>query len=119
MRKSVLVVHEEPALRRLLRVQLELHGFSVVEAPTPRLAMERLTGDPGGVSGVVCGTRLPGQTAGEFAAAVGRVAPDACVFVFTSDPPAAGMLPPGVRVFRKPDGLPGLLAAVRALAPDP
>jgi hypothetical protein len=41
------------------------------------------------------------------------------VFVFTSDPPAAGMLPPGVRVFRKPDGLPGLLAAVRALAPDP
>ena len=119
MRKSVLVVHEEPGLRRLLRVQLELHGSSVIEALTPRLAMEMLTGDPGGVSGVVCGTRLPGQTAGEFAVAVGRVAPDARVFVFTSDPPAAGLLPPGVRVFSKPGDLPGLLAAVRSLAPDP
>lgn len=46
MSAHVLVVDDEPAIRRLLRTSLDLEGYRVSEADTGTAALARLAGDP-------------------------------------------------------------------------
>jgi two-component system KDP operon response regulator KdpE len=46
MSAHVLVVDDEPAIRRLLRTSLDLEGYRVSEAETGTAALARLAGDP-------------------------------------------------------------------------
>lgn len=117
MSKAALLVQDEPAVRRLLRMWLERDGVPVVEAPSARQALAIYAEDPSRIGVVVTAIRMTGLDGDELLAALRRADPDVPVFFFTSSPPVTDPLPDNVFVFGKPDGLGDLLRAVRELLP--
>jgi DNA-binding NtrC family response regulator len=117
MPKAALVVQDEPAVRRLLRLRLEREGIPVLEAPNARQALTIYAERGPEIGVVVSGVRMAGLNGEDLLSALREADPDVRVFFFTSSPPAANRLPPGVSVFGKPDGLGDLLRAVRELIP--
>ena len=117
MSKAALLVQDEPAVRRLLRMRLEHEGVPVVEAPSSRQALAIHADAPARIGVVVSAIRMTGLDGDELLAALRRADPEVPVFFFTSIPPATNPLPEGVSVFGKPDGLGDLLRAVRELLP--
>jgi CheY-like chemotaxis protein len=61
---NILVVDDEPALRRALRRLMEKKGWTVVEAGAAAEALEVV--GRGGVDAVVCDIRMPGGSGIEF-----------------------------------------------------
>ena len=118
MSKAALLVQDEPAVRRLLRLRLEQEGVPVVEAPSARQAVAIHAEHPGRIGVVVSAVRMTGLDGGELLAALRENDPQVPVFFFTSTPPAADPLPPNVAVFGKPHGLTDLLRAVRDAIPE-
>lgn len=59
--ERILVVEDEVALRRLLRLHLAREGFAILEAGTLAEARERLAGDAGVAALVVDGTLPDGD----------------------------------------------------------
>ena len=116
MSKAALLVQDEPAVRRLLRLRLEREGVSVVEAPSARQALAIYADQANRIGVVVSAVRMTGLDGDELLAALRRADPEVPVFFFTSTPPAEP-LPPNVSVFGKPDGLADLLRAVRDCLP--
>ena len=116
MSKAALLVQDEPAVRRLLRLRLEREGVPVVEAPSARQAVAIHAERPDHIGVVVSAVRMSGLDGGELLAALRENDPDIPVFFFTSTP-LAEPLPPNVSVFGKPHGLTDLLRAVRACCP--
>ena len=116
MSKAALLVQDEPAVRRLLRLRLEQEGVPVVEAPSARQAVEIHAERADHIGVVVSAVRMTGLDGGELLAALRQNDPDVPVFFFTSTPPAEP-LPPNVSVFGKPHGLTDLLRAVRECCP--
>jgi CheY-like chemotaxis protein len=116
MSKAALLVQDEPAVRRLLRLRLEREGVAVVEAPSARQALAIYADQADRIGVVVTAVRMSGLDGGELLAALRRADPEVPVFFFTSTPPAEP-LPPNVSVFGKPDGLTDLLRAVRECCP--
>jgi CheY-like chemotaxis protein len=116
MSKAALLVQDEPAVRRLLRLRLEQEGVPVVEAPSARQALAIYADQGGRIGVVVSAVRMTGLDGGELLAALRLADPEVPVFFFTSTPPAEP-LPPNVSVFGKPHGLPDLLRAVRECCP--
>jgi CheY-like chemotaxis protein len=62
--EHVLVVDDEPALRRALRRLLEAKGYTVAEAESGEAALERV--GAGGVVGVICDIVMPGLSGLDF-----------------------------------------------------
>ena len=62
---QVLVVDDEPSLRHLLRVILERHGYSVLEASNGAEALQTLDMD-GHISVVFCDIRMPKMDGNSF-----------------------------------------------------
>ena len=117
MSKAALLVQDEPAVRRLLRMRLEREGVPVVEAPSARQALAIYGEERARIAVVVSGMRMTGLDGDELLAAFRQADPEVPFFFFTSTPPATQPLPPNVAVFGKPDGLGELLQAVRDLIP--
>jgi len=118
MSKAALLVQDEPAVRRLLRLRLELDGVSVVEAPNARQALAIYAEQADQIGVVVSAVRMAGLDGDELLAALRDADAEVPVFFFSSTPPAADPLPPNVAVFGKPHGLADLLRAVRELIPE-
>jgi len=118
MSKAALLVQDEPAVRRLLRLRLEREGVSVVEAPTARQALTIYAEQAARIGVVVSAVRMAGLDGDELLAALRETDPRVPIFFFSSTPPAADPLPPNVAVFGKPHGLTDLLRAVRELIPE-
>jgi CheY-like chemotaxis protein len=118
MSKAALLVQDEPAVRRLLRLRLEREGVSVVEAPNARQAVAIYAERADQIGVVVSAVRMLGLDGDELLAALRETDPDVPVFFFSSTPPAADPLPPNVAVFGKPHGLTDLLRAVREVIPE-
>ena len=116
MSKAALLVQDEPAVRRLLRLRLEREGVLVVEAPSARQALAIYADQGDRIGVVVTAVRMVGLDGDELLAALREADPEVPVFFFTSTPPAEP-LPPNVAVFGKPDGLSDLLRAVRECCP--
>jgi CheY-like chemotaxis protein len=117
MSKAALVVQDEPAVRRLLRIRLEQEGVRVVEAPSARQALAIYTEHAAQIGVVVTGSRMAGLDGDELLEALRATDPELPVLFFTSSPPACNPLPRNVAVFGKPYGLTDLLRAVRELIP--
>jgi CheY-like chemotaxis protein len=117
MSKAALLVQDEPAVRRLLRIRLERQGVPVVEAPSALQALAIYAEESARIGVVVSAMRMNGLDGDELLAALRQANPDVPVFFFTSTPPATSPLPPRVAVFGKPEGLGDLLQAVRELIP--
>lgn len=117
MSKAALLVQDEPAVRRLLRMRLEHEGVPVVEAPSARQALAIYAEESARIAVVVSAMRMNGIDGDELLAALRQANPEVPIFFFTSTPPATDPLPPRVAVFGKPEGLGDLLRAVRELIP--
>ena len=57
--RIILVVDDEPAVRRLACQMLEREGYATVEAETGRQALALLVSHPGRISLVVSDVRMP------------------------------------------------------------
>jgi DNA-binding NtrC family response regulator len=117
MSKAALVVQDEPAVRRLIRIRLEQDGVRVMEALSARQALSIYTECADQIGVVVTGTRMAGLDGSELFDALRAADPEVPVLFFTSSPPTLDPLPPNVAVFGKPYGLGDLLRAVRELIP--
>jgi DNA-binding response OmpR family regulator len=116
--RTVLVVEDEPALRLLCRVNLELDGFAVLEAATLDEARSRLDNSPVDVVllDLHLGRELGDTLLGELRGRTPRV-PVALVSG-TAELPSAESAGADA-VLSKPFRIEELLATVRALAAAP
>jgi len=86
---TVLVVEDDPALRLLCRVNLELENYYVLEAPTIDLADELLTQEP--VNLVLLDLHVGSRDGRELVPVIRAKQPDAAICLLSgtsvSDPP--------------------------------
>ncbi len=111
----VLVVDDEPSLRLLCRVNLELEGYEVLEAGSVQEARAALAA--GGVAVVLLDLHVGGQRADELVSECRDQRPPAAVVVVSGSAGGADDLPAGADArLGKPFELDELLATVRDLA---
>jgi DNA-binding NtrC family response regulator len=116
MSKAALLVQDEPAVRRLLRIRFEGDGVPVVEAPSARQALAIFRQQSSDIGVVISAVRMNGLCGEDLLEALREADPVVPVLFFSSTPPNEP-LPPNVVVFDKPGGLGALVRAVRELIP--
>jgi diguanylate cyclase (GGDEF)-like protein/PAS domain S-box-containing protein len=116
---TVLVVEDEPLVRRAVRRVLEGAGYAVLEAPDGAEALRSLAGRAGGVELVLSDVVMPELNGRALAEALATCAPATRVLLMSGyDPDAGGPAAADVPMLAKPFTPERLLAAVRdALAP--
>ncbi|MEP6590789.1 MAG: response regulator [Gemmatimonadota bacterium] len=72
--KRILIVDDDSAIRRALRLRFERAGYAVAEAESAVQALKEVGGDAP-PDGIVCDVMMPGMNGIEFFAALGDVAP--------------------------------------------
>jgi two-component system KDP operon response regulator KdpE len=111
----ILVVDDEPPIRKLLRMGLTAHGYEVVEAPNGKTALELLAGKPGLV---ILDLGLPDVDGLELLRSIRRQREDLPIVVLSSRGDEAGKvaaLDLGADDYvTKPFGMDELLARMRA-----
>lgn len=114
--ETILVLDDEPALRRILKQILERNGYSVHEAATGEEALSVARATPA-LALVISDVVMPGVSAAEVCYSISMIRPDARV-LFTSgysaaDLVATELLTARTKVLQKPFAAGALLAAVR------
>lgn len=109
---TVLVVDDDPSLRLLCRVNLELEGFAVVEAGTINEAERAL--DNGGVDVVLLDLHLGNEQGIMLVPKLEQRGLSSSVALLTGSP--GSRLPEGATVIPKPFGIDELTGTVRRLA---
>lgn len=120
-RPLILVVEDDPSLRRVTCRLLVNRGFATVEATSAPEALQALETLAGEVRLVLSDVVMPGMSGGELAAAVHRNWPDLPMLLmsgFHEDPHVGDLDAAGVPLLAKPFSGDDLERAVRArLAP--
>ena len=119
----VLVVDDDPAVRRLVELMVGLLGRPVAAVPDGPSAVAAVATDPDAVAAVLLDVRMPGMDGPQTLAALREVAPGVrCVFM-TGDPgdrTDADLLALGAEVvLRKPFRSHHLAAALDGVAAAP
>ena len=83
----VLVVDDEPAIRRLVVRALQKDGVVVVEAPDGRVALDAFTADPDRFAALFCDISLPDVPGEEVVRSVRAIRPSLPVVVMTGFDP--------------------------------
>jgi DNA-binding NtrC family response regulator len=109
-RATVLVVDDDPSLRLLCRVNLELEGYRVVEAGTVDEAGRALADD--GIDVILLDVHLGNEDGLALLPAIGDAGPE--VALLTGSP--GNQLPDGATVIGKPFSIEQLTETVRRLA---
>jgi DNA-binding NtrC family response regulator len=109
---TVLVVDDDPSLRLLCRVNLELEGYSVLEAGTIGEATNVL--DDGGVDIVLLDVHLGGEQGLTLVPKIEERGLGSCLALLTGSP--GGDLPENAVVIPKPFGIADLTGTVQRLA---
>jgi two-component system KDP operon response regulator KdpE len=109
---TVLVVDDDPSLRLLCRVNLELEGFAVVEAGTIAEAEHAL--ENGGVDVVLLDLHLGNERGIALVPTIEKRGLGSSVALLTGSP--GSRLPEGATVIPKPFGIDELTGTVRRLA---
>jgi CheY-like chemotaxis protein len=109
---TVLVVDDDPALRLLCRVNLELEGYSVVEAGSINEAERAL--DNGGVDVVLLDLHLGNERGTTLIPTLEERGLGSSVALLTGSP--GGGVPDGATVIPKPFAIDDLTGTVRRLA---
>lgn len=73
----ILVVDDDDAVRRVLRLVFEKNGDEVVDAASAADALD-MVGGPAPPDAIVCDVLMPGMTGLEFYQGLGAVAPQLC-----------------------------------------
>jgi len=120
--KRILVVEDEPSIRRIARVVLERAGYAVEEAPDGTRALERLRGPDAHFDLVLCDVVLPGLGGSELHDEVqraGHAPPFLFVTGYADDQLLAKLGNDGaVKILRKPYRMDQLLEAVATAIGD-
>ena len=87
--KTVLIVDDESAIRRLLSLWARASGYEVAEAESAEQALEEMRECRAGV--VVCDVHLPNHDGLWLAGELRRRFPDAALIMITGDPDASLM----------------------------
>jgi two-component system cell cycle sensor histidine kinase/response regulator CckA len=122
--ETILLVEDEPAVRRATRAVLVRRGYAVLEASDGAQALELLRGAaPGTISLVLTDMVLPGGLSGAQLASLARAWDPAVRFVFASgySPVSEShdlVVEPGTRFLQKPFAPETLLEAVRSVLDD-
>jgi two-component system OmpR family response regulator len=109
---TVLVVDDDPSLRLLCRVNLELEGYSVVEAGTVQEAEQAL--DNGAVDVILLDLHLGNEQGITLVPKIEERGLGASLALLTGSP--GSRLPEGATVISKPFGIDELTGTVRRLA---
>lgn len=115
----VLVVEDEPEVRKLVRRSLEAAGLSVVEAENGRQALELIKGRGDAPKLVVTDIIMPGLTGRELSEALARARPGLPVLFMSGytgdDVLARSLLPETAPFIQKPFAPEELIARVRTM----
>jgi DNA-binding NtrC family response regulator len=110
--KTVLVVDDDPSLRLLCRVNLELEGYTVVEAGTLGEAEQAL--DNGTVNVILLDLHLGNERGFALMPKIEERGLGESLALLTGSP--GNSLPPGATVIPKPFAIEDLTGTVRRLA---
>ncbi len=115
----VLVVEDEPEVRKLVRRSLESAGLTVMEAENGREALEAITGRGEAPRLVVTDVIMPGLTGRELSEALATARPGLPVLFMSGytgeDVLARSLLPDAAPFIQKPFAPEELVARVRTL----
>ena len=117
--EALLVVEDEEVVRRLVKVVLEEHGYTVLEATNGAEALQLLTSGNAQVDALITDTVMPQMNGRELARNVRLRFPDLPVLFMSGyggdDITDRGLLEPGVPFVQKPFSPDVLAERVRAL----
>ncbi len=120
MRQTVLIVDDQPHVRRLLSQVLERDGYDVLEAADHHTALAAIRHRSADLA--LIDIDLPGPSGRQVAAALRRAGLRKSVFITDLDPSqliAEGRLTDGDPLVRKPFTLAGVLGVVNAALRPP
>jgi nitrogen-specific signal transduction histidine kinase len=116
-RETVLLVEDDPRVRRMFRRLLERFGYVVLEAGSALQAVELAEREPGKIHLLITDVVMPVMTGGDLAELVSQVRPDTRVLFVSgyrkADLEQRGGLRPGARLVEKPVTPEALARAVR------
>jgi DNA-binding response OmpR family regulator len=116
---TVLVVDDEPAILRLLRLVLSSEGFAVLEGHGGRHALDLAARQDGPIHVLLTDVRLGDMTGQELARRLRLDRPALRVLYMTTDFPNEPVAPAGVHDFvSKPLGVTALVRRVRELSTE-
>ena len=122
MQKTILVVDDQPQVRKLLRQILDRDGYKVLEAEDEATAVEATRRCPRKVDLALIDIGLPGPSGREVAATLMGLGITQAVFITGLDPSdlmADGRLEAGDPLVRKPFTLATVAGAVKAILKPP
>jgi two-component system response regulator MprA len=127
-RATILVVDDDPAVRRALTRMLQSEGFETLEAADGTEAIERVAQYGGAIKAATLDLLMPTTPGSDALSTLARFAPDLAIVICTALPPPHDQLipPPGTRgigYVQKPVSSRDLAAEVRRViaeveAPD-
>ncbi|MGH2454650.1 MAG: PAS domain S-box protein [Candidatus Limnocylindria bacterium] len=116
--ETVLIVEDDPAVRRFVQVVLESRGYRVIAATSAQDALEHVAGGSEAIDLLITDIVMPGMSGIELARRIAEVAPGLKVLFasgYTENTIVHhGMLDPGVRFLQKPFAPSQLADRVRA-----
>ncbi|MEM1245146.1 MAG: response regulator [Acidobacteriota bacterium] len=120
--RTVLIIEDEAALRRLMRKMLEREGFEVLEAGGPSEALEVCRQSAAELDVLITDLMMPEMTGGELATQLSGSYPHLKVLFMSgygrADIEAQGLLSPGEAFLSKPFNVARLCGAIEALFVD-
>jgi two-component system, cell cycle sensor histidine kinase and response regulator CckA len=114
-RLVVLLVDDEPQVRKLLRIMLETQGCTVVEARDGREALEILERDAARVDLVLSDVTMPRLNGFQLARELALARPEMKILLMTGYTHVSSEADAGFRLLYKPFGLQELVRAVSDL----
>jgi CheY-like chemotaxis protein len=115
---TVLLVDDDDAIRRVIRLMLELQGYRVVDSGFPPAACALFDKDPAAIDLLITDIKMPGMSGQELAARLERTRPDLPVLFisgYIEATHASDLRGPRRNVLTKPFEEEVLLDAARAL----
>jgi PAS domain S-box-containing protein len=121
--ETILLVEDEPNLRRLARQALESQGYSVLDAPDGASAIQVSNSHQGPIHLLLTDVIMPGMNGRELALRISSLRPEARVLYMSGYTENAighnGTLDEGITLLQKPFTLPALKAKVREVLDTP
>jgi signal transduction histidine kinase/CheY-like chemotaxis protein len=115
--ETVLLIEDDPALRRLTSIQLERAGYSVLEAAGPEEAIALAGEQAAPIHLVLTDVVMPGMSGPQVAARLAVLRPEARLLYMSGYVGDVighrGVVPPGAALIEKPFTVTGLLRKVR------
>ena len=115
--ETVLLIEDDPALRRLTSIQLERAGYSVLEAAGPAEAIALAGEQAAPIHLVLTDVVMPGMSGPQAAARLAVLRPEARLLYMSGYVGDVighrGVVPPGAALIEKPFTVTGLLRKVR------